>query len=95
VRVIDKDCASSATRPCFLSAASPHRQRQTSPSYTRILQRAAYLLVITSSNHSSNTIEAGPSVKKELAEDTDYPNGPEGLLSSIPVEVPKGFGEEQ
>jgi hypothetical protein len=40
-------------------------------------------------------MEAGPSVKKELAEDTDYPDRPEGLLSSIPVEVPKGFGEEQ
>jgi hypothetical protein len=39
-------------------------------------------------------MEAGLSVKKELAEDTNYSDGPEGLLSSILVKVLKGFREE-
>jgi hypothetical protein len=34
-------------------------------------------------------------IKQELAEETDFPNGPEGLLAELKVEIPNGFNRAE
>jgi hypothetical protein len=34
-------------------------------------------------------------IKQELAEETDFPNSPEGLLAELKVEIPNGFNRAE